>query len=359
MPGGVTPMPNATLEVPIPRHPRLVSVDGRDYPLRSARLTCRAEGGLAMSRLVQVFTNPHAEALEVVYTMPLPADGAVLGYTVRVGERVIKGEIKVREDAEAAYERALAEGRTTGLLEQDRDDTFRQRLGNVPPGRDVEVEIEVLQRLASLAATDTLGTQWEYRFPTVVGVRYEGAPGRVADAERLDVDRASLGDLPTRLDLDVTVADPTAKQVVSPSHSIVSESGEGGMSVRFAEGERLDRDVVLRWGACAGTAGARLLMGGGLATDDGWYGLVAVTPPQAPKPTLCRDLTVLIDASGSMSGEPIAFARQVVKELLLSLEPGDRFELLAFAMDVRRLGGSMAEVTPDSLRRAQDALEAL
>jgi Ca-activated chloride channel homolog len=172
------------------RAPALVSVDGRTYPLRSALIRGRAEGGLAQTTLIQEFHNPHAEPLEVLYTMPLPADGAVLAYTIRMGERVIRGEIQLREKAEAAYREALYSGRSAGLLEQDRADTFQQRLGNVPPHTDVQVEIDVLHPLAFLAAVDDAGPLWEYRFPTVVSVRYQGAPGRVPDKDRLDVDRA-------------------------------------------------------------------------------------------------------------------------------------------------------------------------
>ena len=80
--------------------------------------------------------------------MPLPAGGSVLGYTIRMGERVIRGEIEPRDKAEATYKEALYSGRTAGLLEQDRADTFRQRLGNVPPRTDVRVEIDVLHPLS-------------------------------------------------------------------------------------------------------------------------------------------------------------------------------------------------------------------
>src|SRR5215471_7691143 len=95
-----------------PPRPRLRSVDGRTYPLESARVTGRAEAGFAATTLVQRFSNSHDEALEVIYTLPLPADGAVLGYTVRMGERVIRGEVQPREKAEAAYRDALYQGRT-------------------------------------------------------------------------------------------------------------------------------------------------------------------------------------------------------------------------------------------------------
>jgi len=103
-----------------PRLPALVSVDGRIYPLSSAHIRCRAEGGLAQSTLIQEFANPYEEPLEVLYTMPLPADGAVLGYTIRMGERVIRGEIEPRDQAEAIYKEALYSGRTAGLLEKEK-----------------------------------------------------------------------------------------------------------------------------------------------------------------------------------------------------------------------------------------------
>ena len=73
--------------------PGLVAVDGRTYPLKSARLTARAEAGLAQSTLAQRFGNPYPEALEVVYSLAVPADGAVTGYRIRIGDTVSVGNV--------------------------------------------------------------------------------------------------------------------------------------------------------------------------------------------------------------------------------------------------------------------------
>ena len=108
----------------------LVSVDGRTFPLKSARLSARAEGGLALSAFSQEYANPYAEPLEVLYTMALPADGSVVMYRIHLGGRVITGHVEPRETAMADYRRALSEGRTAGLLDQERADTFTQSLGN-------------------------------------------------------------------------------------------------------------------------------------------------------------------------------------------------------------------------------------
>jgi Ca-activated chloride channel family protein len=330
-------MPSSqTMEVPASRRgASLVSVDGRAYPLQSARIQAEASGGIAFSTLVQTYRNPYAEPLEVVYTMPLPADGAVVGYAIRLGERVIRGEVRSREEARTAYEKAMFEGRTAGLLEQERDDTFTQRLGSIPAGVSAEITIEVLHPTAFLLAAGEDGPQWEYRFPTVASVRYEGAPGRVADADKLDVDRAgSPGEIPTRIELALTTTD------------------EAGTVVRRVEAMPLDRDLVVRWAAAGIEIGARLVEGPGLPGDDGRYGLLTITPPRAPEAEFARDLTILIDASGSMSGRPLEWAKDVAAGLLRGLGEEDRFEVIAFASRPNSLTGGIVPVTDRSLGAA-------
>src|SRR5437867_9124846 len=89
--GGRTMPGSHAMEAPAtPRGASLVSVDGRTYPLQSVRMDAEASGGIAQSTLVQTYRNPYAEPLEVIYTLPLPADGAVVGYAMRLGERVIR-----------------------------------------------------------------------------------------------------------------------------------------------------------------------------------------------------------------------------------------------------------------------------
>lgn len=65
---------------------------------------------------------------------PLPDQAAVDDMEIMIGDRVIKGNIKKREEAKEIYERARAEGRTAGLLEQERDNIFTQSLANIKPG---------------------------------------------------------------------------------------------------------------------------------------------------------------------------------------------------------------------------------
>jgi Ca-activated chloride channel family protein len=339
----------------------LVSVDGRTYPLKSARVEARAEGGVAATTFTQTYGNPYREPLEVLYTLPLPAGGAVIGYTIRLGKRVIRGEVRKRDEAQEEYRKALLEGRTAALLEQDRADTFTQKLGCLPPGETAEVEIQVVQLLAYLPAEGAETARWEYRFPTVAGVRYEGAEGRVPDAERLDVNRADGTGTPVRLEAGLLVMDGQAGGIRphSPGCDLDLQDREGGVCVSLREKMKLDRDLVIRWTAAQQEIGVRLVEGKGLPGDDGRYALITLTPPAAVRNSLGRDLTILIDASGSMSGIPISRAKIVAGELLRSLDPEDRFEILAFASDVKRLVSGPREANAKRIREALAVLERL
>jgi Ca-activated chloride channel homolog len=338
----------------------LVSVDGRTYPLKSANLSTRAEGGIAATILTQTYENPYKETLEVLYTLPLPADGAVTGYVIRLGSRVIRGEVMNREAARDEYRKAMLDGRTAALLEQERADTFSQRLGSLPPGETAIVEIEVLQPLAFLPATQSESAHWEYRFPTVTGVRYEGDENRVPDAEALDMDRVGEG-LPVRLEAKVLIADGPANNLrpYSPHQQLVIGDEGNATSIALDKSMPLNRDLVIRWAAGSQNTGVRVVDGKGLPCDNGRYILITLTPPNAAQPAIARDLTLLIDASGSMSGEPIEQAKTVAAEMLRSLDPGDRFEIFAFANDIRPLVSGPVNASEENVGDALNALRKL
>ena len=306
----------------------LVTADGRTLPLRSMRLLARAGGGQAAVTVVQTFTNGFDEPLQVRYLLPLPADAAVGGFAFTIGERRITGRIDTRGAARANFERALVEGRTAALLEQDRSALFTQELGNIPPGASITAEIEIDQ---PLQWTDG---GWEWRFPTTVAPRYVGSEGRVADAGRIDVPVAA-GALPPRLQVELQVDDTLVpgSAIRSPSHALRGEVLAHAAMIAIAEAP-LDRDVVVRWQVAAPTVGVGLRVArppANAAHAHEAYGLMTLVPPATIARPTPRDLIVLLDISGSMSGQPLAAAQAVTAALIRSLGADDRLELIAFA----------------------------
>jgi len=224
---------------------RLVSAAGDVLPLQRIELTCEAFGGIARTKLHQHFSNNYPTPLELTYALPLPADGAVSGYEIRAGHRVIKGRVEPRDKAREQFDTARLEGRTAGLVEQERANLFTQHLGNIPATTDVIVELTIDQPLRWVA-----GFGWEWRFPTVVAPRYLGAEGVVPDADRVTVDVVN-GVTSPAASVTLTITEDLAIEPTSPTHPIVVTD----RSVAQVENARLDRDIVIRWAVPRHTPG--------------------------------------------------------------------------------------------------------
>ncbi|MAE66372.1 MAG: hypothetical protein CMJ18_19045, partial [Phycisphaeraceae bacterium] len=307
--------------------------DGESLPLLGAALEADARGGIARVVLRQRFVNSGSEPLRLTYQVPIPADAAVSGYVFTVGDKRIVGEIDRRDAARERFEQALVEGHTAALLEQERTSIFTQEIGNVPAGTEVECALTLDQKLRWLD-----DGMWEWRFPTVVGPRYMGAPGRVADEKKITVD-VSETPLPSTVSLMMSVRDEIAGGVAqSPSHPVVVEEESGRARIRLADGAgaRLDRDVVVRWPVAEAKLGVTIDVArpeSGQPTARSAYGLLTLVPPTAEQggPTVPRDLILLIDTSGSMSGEPLDQAKLIAQDVVASMDARDRLEMVEFS----------------------------
>lgn len=325
-------------------------------PLRALSVTAEVAGADAAVTVRQQFANPTTDAIEAVYIHPLPDRAAVVAFAVTIGDRRIEGQLKERGEARLEYDQALAAGHRAAITEEDRPDVFTTRVGNLLPGDVAEVELTLVQPLPEEDG------QLSFRFPLVVAPRYiPGSPladglaageGTVVDTDAVpDASRISPPALlpgapnPVRLDLRAVFAAGVPAGVASSLHAVATGDGE----VALRPGERLDRDVILRWPAPvgAGDDGPRVSLdvtpdGPGGSPDsgvdgDGTFTLRLTAPPAASaEPPSPRDVVVLLDRSGSMSGWKMAAARRAAARIVDSLSPSDRFTVLAFDDAVER-----------------------
>jgi hypothetical protein len=120
------------------------------FPLKHTEVFAQISGNLSRVEIKQSFENPLTQPMEAVYTFPLPDEAAVDQMEIKIGDRTIKGDIKKREEAQQIYQTAKQQGRTAGLLEQQRDNIFTQSLANIKPGEEIEVITPAIKEAQSL-----------------------------------------------------------------------------------------------------------------------------------------------------------------------------------------------------------------
>src|SRR5712675_525580 len=127
-------------------------------------------GPTIRARVTQIFKNPTQDWVEAVYVYPLPPGGAVDTLKMVVGNRVVVGEIKERQQARVIYEQARQNGQKAALTEQERPNIFTNSVANIGPGETVLVQIEYQEPVQQT------GSEFSLRVPMVVGPRYNPAP---------------------------------------------------------------------------------------------------------------------------------------------------------------------------------------
>jgi len=340
-------------------------------PTVETEVAIQVTGMIARTRLTQAFHNPGTEFVEGVYVFPLPERAAVDHLWMRVGERVIEGQIQEKGEARRTYEAAKKEGKKAALVEQQRPNLFTNSVAHIGPDEHVRITIEYQQTLAYENG------EYRLRFPLAMTPRY--APGRTASAETIpDVPKTIEADEfdgpvqqpdfahdgcgpvnPVDIAVAIDAGLPLAKVETSYHEAWVEkQSGNRTMVFLTKEQEEADHDFELVWSVAAGAAPQAALFTQAVAGSD--YALVMVMPPAplaaeaAAHQSMPREMILIADTSGSMNGPSIEQAKAALVYALDSLAARDRFNVLEFNSVTRPLFQDAMPATPGNIRQAKE-----
>ncbi len=348
-----------------------------DAPMLKTDVKIDISGMLARVSVHQRFKNIGSEWAEGIYVFPLPEDAAVDRMRLRIGERIIEGEIKEKAEARRTYEKAKREGRKASLLRQERPNIFTTAVANIGPDEEVVVEIEYQQNLHYAQE------RFSIRFPLVVAPRYiPGTPlardevkgfqvsgwakdtTQVPDASKITppvIDPAHGKINQVSVEVNLNAGFPLA-QLESSHHKMDSSKDEQGVHyLRLRDGQiPADRDFELTWLPAANNAPQAAMFKEGWEESD--YALVMVMPPakaQADTGRTAREVVFVIDTSGSMHGASIDQARSALILALQRLKPEDRFNVIQFNSNTSALFGGAVQATPNNIHKAMNYVAGL
>lgn len=315
------------------------------FTLKETRVETEISGVLARVRVSQVFQNPHPERLEALYVFPLPENCAVDAYSFQIGERVIVGEVKRKEEARQDYEQARDEGRKAALLEQGRANVFSQSVANIPANSEVTVHIEYVHPL------EIDEDRYVFRFPMVVGPRYiPGTPvtrpnvgrGWAADTDQVpDASRITPDALPEGMrngnDVFVSVKIDAAmpiQQIVPVTHELdIQQTSDTHAAITLKNQSTIaDKDFIIEYRLAGDDSTLASLTHRESDAEDG-YVMLALQPKWSIEPTEItpREVILVLDTSGSMNGPAISQLRLFADHVLDHLNPNDEFRVIAFS----------------------------
>ncbi|MDR1977196.1 MAG: VWA domain-containing protein [Synergistaceae bacterium] len=331
----------------------------RFVPLKESRLVGTVEGPLAALSLSQKYSFTKAQSsrpLEVLYRFPLPGDAAVRGAVVRFGDVEIKTSLKERDEARSEYDAARDEGRQAAFVSRESEDSFTMSITGIKP----DVEVEVVVDFTSVAEPEEPG--WALRFPLTVPPRY------VREDE--DESRAASNPLAIAVDpghrFSMELEFRDARNIASSTHEINVKTDSGVSAVTLAKGTVMpERDLLLSWrpdveGDVEGNIeGKKIPFAGVLYTEndgeDTYFMLLAAAGQgKEASPTLKREVSLLIDHSGSMEGAKWEAADWAAKKFLSDLGEGDYFDVAFFHHDMFPLSKRMLRASPENVAKAVD-----
>ena len=331
-------------------------------PLKHTEVHAAITGYVGTVDVTQQFENPFDEKIEAVYMFPLPEKAAVSEFVMTIGERRIRGILREKEEAEAIYREARAQGYQASLLTQHRPNIFEQKVANIEPGKRIDVNIRYFH---SLAYRDGWYT---FVFPTVVGPRYNppGSKDPVHPLPRAHVQPVSTGtgvrylrpeersghDIGITVKLDAGVG----IEAIESSHRIDrTRTSPEAATIRLADQATIpNRDFVLKFKVAGGRVKTNLLTYVDRKKGQGYFTMVLYPPEHldaAPRHPM--EMVFVLDCSGSMHGEPIAQAKAAILAALDMLKPGDTFQVIRFSNNASQFGPEPVPATPENVARAK------
>ena len=288
----------------------------------------------------ETFVNRGSGLGEADYLFPLPRGAAFKDLKLSINGELVSGETMNAVEARRIYEEIVRRQKDPALVEWMGHGLLRTRIFPINPGEKKRVV-----------------------------VRFDAVAEREGDAIRVDYFRGSQPgatqrpDTRRRRDLDgdvsFTLEYPESEgwgHPYSPTHSIeVRDVG----STRRVEVDGNGREVTLLLPMRTTREAAITVLPYATGGREDGFALITVSPPAMRARATPRDVTLVLDVSGSMSGDKMRQAREAAKQVLRTLSESDRFRIVDFSTDVRTFRDGWTAVSPANIREGTRYLDAL
>ncbi len=305
--------------IPIPRPVRPVEVRGVDASVQ-------IDNQIAQTTLTVTFFNPAGQQQEGEVLLPVPSAAALKSFSMEGSNTVLKAKILPKEEARRIYDRIVAQSKDPAILEFAGYGVVDSSVFPIAARSECRIRLVYEELLATEA------DRIDYVLP-----RSEALDYRVQ--WNIDVEWALKGGIAT---------------AYSPTHEVSAQNSKKGLRVKM--GGKVDpgpfRLSVLRKKNKEPVA---TLLTHPEEGEDAGHFLLLIAPPgrEDGAARLKREVTVVIDRSGSMAGEKMDQARAAAIQVVEGLDEGEFFNLIVYNEAVEPFAERPVEVNRENIIRAR------
>ncbi len=294
----------------LPPHPCPTPRPMAQLAIRYHRVNVTIDDQVAVTHVDQVFYNPNAYEVEGVYLFPVPVGAAISAFTLWMDGEAVQGRVLDAEQARQQYWEIVNSLRDPALLEYLEQGALQARIFPIPPQGERRIELEYSQTLSA-------------------------GNGLVRYVYPLNTEKFSIYPLEEiSVNLDIHSSQPI-QVVYSASHAVEIERLSANQVRVEYEASQVTPDKDFSLFYSLGESEALQLLTyrdpGAPADEPGYFLLLLAPAVNEESQPLPKDIVLVLDRSGSMEGEKFRQAQAALRFILEHLNPGDRFNLLAFS----------------------------
>ena len=295
------------------------------------------DGQTATTTVTQVFYNPNGWQLEGTYMFPLPPEAAISDFQMTMNGKMVKGELLDADKARKIYHETVRRMIDPGLLEYAGRGLFQARVFPILAQQDLTIKFSY----SELLPYDSGLVRFHY-------------PLRTESYSNLPLEKISL---------KVTLkSDKELRTVYSPSHSaeVIRKGDKEAVIGLELKSVQPSHDFELFFGHADGALAASIMSY--REGDTPGYFLALLTPKLqlAENEILPKDVILVLDTSGSMDEDgKMEQARKALKFMVSKLNGVDRFAVVTFATEARKLNETLTTADDAAKLAANERIEKL
>lgn len=325
-PGEVVTVPAIQTIFPQRRAPRSIMPAWRPVEVRAVHADVVISGETARTTLAITLFNPSQSLARCELAVPVPVGAAISSFSLDGLEGDPPATLLPRDEARAAFEEIVRKMIDPGLLEFAGHGLIRSSVFPVPAGGEQTFRVTYEHAVAGE------GDEIEYTLPR------SGAMGAGPE---------------WTVNVSLDAPEPIVS-MFSPSHAVdfeIDDAGDATLSEAALGEPGAFRLIALRKPA-DGPAMSLFAYPDPERADAGFFMLVmAAGERDADTQPLPRDVTVVLDRSGSMQGDKFAQATGAALQIIRALGPEERFRIIDYSSDVAT-SGPATNATKESIEAA-------